>query len=205
MRHACVFGASCSKVDKAYLKAAYEAGALLADAGVGMVFGGGDTGLMGAAARGVKSKGGEVIGVIPEKLNQPGIAYPDCDALIVTPDMHARKAKMEALSFGFLALPGGFGTLEELLEVITLNQLGYLSAPVAILNTQGYYDALLAQLETCIVQDFTDSACRAIYHAADTPQDAVAWMLAADPADLPNKIKDAIEDDKRIRAQQTTN
>ncbi len=205
MRYVCVFGASCSKVDTAYLQAAHQAGALLAKAGVGMVFGGGNTGLMGAAARGVKSGGGKVIGVIPEKLNQPGIAYPDCDQLIVTPDMHARKARMEALSCGFLSLPGGFGTLEELLEVITLNQLGYLFAPVAILNTNGYYDPLLAQLETCISQDFTAPACRNIYRAASTPQEAVAWLLQAGPVDLPNKIKDAIEDDQRIRANQSAN
>ncbi|MEA5059412.1 MAG: TIGR00730 family Rossman fold protein [Candidatus Pelethousia sp.] len=203
MRHACVFGASCSKVDRAYLDAAYEAGALLAGAGVGMVFGGGNTGLMGAAARGVKSQGGEVIGVIPERLNQPGIAFADCDELIVTPDMHSRKAKMESLSFGFLALPGGFGTLEELLEVITLNQLGYLSTPVSILNTNGYYDALLTQLDTCIGQAFTDPACRGIYQAADTPAAAVAWLLRAIPVTLPNKIKDAIKDDKRIRENET--
>ena len=135
MRYACIFGASCPNVAKGYLDAAFAAGALLAERGLGMVFGGGNTGLMGAAARGVKSAGGRLIGVIPEKLNQPGIAYPHCDQLIVTPDMHTRKAKMEALSFGFLALPGGFGTLEELLEVITLNQLGYLQAPVVLLNT----------------------------------------------------------------------
>ena len=113
MRYACIFGASCPNVAKGYLEAAFETGALLSEHGLGMVFGGGNTGLMGAAARGVKSKGGRLIGVIPEKLNQPGIAYPHCDQLIVTPDMHTRKAKMEALSFGFLALPGGFGTLEE--------------------------------------------------------------------------------------------
>ena len=204
MRNVCIFAASSPLLEKRYIDAAYELGRCLASRGIGLVFGGGRTGLMGACARGVHSMGGRLTGVIPEKLNQPGIAYPDCDALIVTPDMHARKAKMEALSFGFLALPGGFGTLEELLEVITLNQLGYLSAPVAILNIQGYYDALLSQLETCVLQDFTDPACRPIYNAADTPQDGVTWLLAAGPADLPNKIKDAIKDDKRIRAQQTT-
>ena len=203
MRYACVFGASCSKVDRIYLDAAFQAGALLADAGVGMVFGGGNTGLMGAAARGVKSRGGAVIGVIPEKLNQPGIAFPDCDELIVTADMHSRKARMESLSFGFLALPGGFGTLEELLEVITLNQLGYLAAPVAILNTNGYYDSLLHQLDACIQKRFTDTACQAIYRAAGTPDAVVNWLLTASPAYLPNKIKDAIEDDKRIRTSQT--
>lgn len=204
MQYACVFGASCSKVDRAYLDAAFETGALLAEAGLGMVFGGGNTGLMGAAARGVKSRGGRVVGVIPEKLNQPGIAFAACDELIVTPDMHTRKAKMEALSMGFVALPGGFGTLEELLEVITLTQLGYLFAPVAILNTNGYYDCLLAQLETCIAQDFTAPACRGIYSAASTPAEAVARLLNAGPIQLPNKVKDAIDDDKRIRQSRPT-
>ncbi len=202
MRYACIFGASCPNVAKGYLEAAFETGALLSEHGLGMVFGGGNTGLMGAAARGVKSKGGRLIGVIPEKLNQPGIAYPHCDQLIVTPDMHTRKAKMEALSFGFLALPGGFGTLEELLEVITLNQLGYLQAPVVLLNTNGYYDQLLAQMDTCIAQDFTAPPCRGIYQAAPTPALAVEALCTARPPQLPNKIKDAIQDEERIRNQQ---
>ena len=192
MKNICVFGASCSNIDPAYIDAAYRAGSLLAEKNIGMVFGGGNTGLMGAAARGIHENGGRLIGVIPEKLNQPGIAYPDCDELIVTPDMHTRKATMEKLSEGFLALPGGYGTLEELMEVLTLNQLGYISAPVVILNTKGYYDKLIAQLNYCVEEGFTSSACLSIFAVADTPETAVEMLSNMRPAELPDKIRDAI-------------
>lgn len=192
MKNICVFGASCSNIDPAYMDAAYRAGSLLAEKNIGMVFGGGDTGLMGAAARGIHENGGRLIGVIPEKLNQPGIAYPNCDELIVTPDMHTRKATMEKLSEGFLALPGGYGTLEELMEVLTLNQLGYISAPVVILNTKGYYDKLIAQLNYCVEEGFTSSACLSIFAVADTPETAVEMLSNMRPAELPDKIRDAI-------------
>ena len=102
--------------------------------------------LHGLADRYVYMRGGRITGVIPEKLNRPGVAYPFCCQLIVTPAMHTRKARMEELSDGFIALPGGYGTLEELMEVLTLNQLGYISAPVVILNTSEYYSNLIAQL-----------------------------------------------------------
>ena len=127
MKNLCVFGASCSNIDSEFLNAAYTLGQVMAQRGIGLVFGGGNTGLMGAAARGVHDGGGRIIGVIPEKLNRPGVAYPFCGQLIVTPDMHTRKAKMEALSDGFIALPGGYGTLDELCEVITWAQeMGHL-------------------------------------------------------------------------------
>jgi len=192
VKNVCIFGASCSSIDPAYFDAAYRTGALLAERGIGMVFGGGDTGLMGAAARGVHENGGRLIGVIPEKLHQPGIAYPHCDELIVTPDMHTRKATMEKLSQGFIALPGGFGTFEELLEVLTLNQLGYIASPVVILNTRGYYDRLIDQLKYCVSEGFTSPACLSIFAVADTPEQAVGMISQMKPAELPDKIKDAV-------------
>lgn len=188
----CIFGASCSSIDPAYIDAAYRTGALLAERGIGMVFGGGGTGLMGAAARGVHENGGRLTGVIPEKLHQPGIAYPHCDELIVTPDMHTRKATMERLSQGFIALPGGYGTLEELLEVLTLNQLGYISSPVVILNTMGYYDKLIQQLKYCVSEGFTSTACLDIFAVADSPEQAVELIDTMQPPELPDKIKDAV-------------
>ena len=141
MQNVCIFAASSPKLARHYIDAAFALGAALAENGIGLVFGGGRTGLMGACARGVQAKGGRITGVIPKKLNVPGIAFEHCDELIVTEDMHTRKATMERLSGAYIALPGGIGTLEELLEVLTLNQLGYLSAPVVIFNQNGYYDA----------------------------------------------------------------
>ena len=151
---------------------------------------------MGACARGVQAKGGCITGVIPKKLNVPGIAFEHCDELIVTEDMHTRKATMERLSGAYIALPGGIGTLEELLEVLTLNQLGYLSAPVVIFNQNGYYDALIGQLRACVEQEFADASCLRLFAVADTPEEAVRALQAFELPELPNKIKDAIKYDK---------
>ncbi|MBQ2985457.1 MAG: TIGR00730 family Rossman fold protein [Clostridia bacterium] len=191
-KNVCIFGSAFSSIDPAYLEAAYRVGALLAERDIGMVFGGGNTGVMGAAARGIHENGGRLIGVIPEKLNQPGIAYPHCDELIVTADMHSRKATMEKLSCGFIAMPGGFGTLEELLEVLTLNQLGYISCPVVLLNTRGYYNRLIDQLKYCVAEGFIDPACMGIFAVADTPLEAVELTDSMQAAELPDKMKDAL-------------
>lgn len=197
MRRVCIFAASSATLDRVYTDAAFELGQLLAQNGLALVFGGGRTGLMGACARGVKSRGGSVTGVIPEKLNVPGIAYEGCDELLVTADMHERKATMERISGAFIALPGGMGTLEELMEVLTLNQLGYLSAPVVILNVAGFYDELLAQLHTFVARGFMDAACLSLFTGADTPQKAVEALLSFRAPRLPNKIRDAIEKNEK--------
>lgn len=197
MRRVCIFAASSATLDRVYTDAAFELGALFADHGIELVFGGGRTGLMGACARGVKSRGGRVTGVIPEKLNVAGIAFEGCDELIVTPDMHARKATMERISDAFVALPGGMGTLEELMEVLTLNQLGYLCAPVVILNLEGFYDALTAQLNTFVERGFMDERCLCLYTGASTPREALDKLLAFQAPQLPDKIRDAIENDEK--------
>ena len=196
MQNVCIFAASSPKLARHYIDAAFALGAALAENGIGLVFGGGRTGLMGACARGVQAKGGCITGVIPKKLNVPGIAFEHCDELIVTEDMHTRKATMERLSGAYIALPGGIGTLEELLEVLTLNQLGYLSAPVVIFNQNGYYDALIGQLRVCVEQEFADVSCLRLFAVADTPEEAVRALQAFELPELPNKIKDAIKYDK---------
>ena len=134
--------------------------------------------------------------MIPEKLNVPGIAFEHCNELIVTADMHTRKATMERLSDAYIALPGGIGTLEELLEVLTLNQLGYLRAPVVIFNQNGYYDALIRQLNTCVEQEFADQSCLSLYAVAESPAEAVQALSTFQLKELPNKIKDAIRYDR---------
>ena len=196
MQNVCIFAASSPKLAQQYCDAAYALGEALAKNGIGLVFGGGRTGLMGACARGVYAKGGRITGVIPEKLNVPGIAFEHCNELIVTADMHARKATMERLSDAYIALPGGIGTLEELLEVLTLNQLGYLRAPVVIFNQNGYYDALIRQLHTCVEQEFADQSCLSLYAVADSPEGAVHALTTFQLKELPNKIKDAIRYDR---------
>lgn len=193
MRRICIFAASSATLDQVYTDVAFELGTLFARNGFELVFGGGRTGLMGACARGVKGAGGCVTGVIPKKLNVPGIAYEECDELIVTADMHERKATMERISDAYVALPGGMGTLEELMEVLTLNQLGYLSSPVVLLNTEGFYDELLSQLNTFVVRGFMDEVCLSLFASANTPEEALEKLLRFTTPQLPDKIRDAID------------
>lgn len=193
MRNICVFGASSSRIDQKYIDCAADLGRLLAENGFGLVFGGGRVGLMGAVAKSVHAHGGHITGVIPEKLNQPGIAYEECDELIVTSTMHERKAAMEGMSSGFVVLPGGYGTLEELLEVLTLLQLGYFSAPVVLLNVDGYYDSLVSQLRACVDARFTHPAYLNLFRCAATAKEAMAYLLNYAPPDLPNKMEDALK------------
>lgn len=174
------------------MELARRLGELLARSGCGLVFGGGDSGLMGACARGVKQCGGRVVGVIPERLNRPGVAYPHCDELIQTPTMHQRKATMESMCSAFVALPGGFGTLEELLEVIVLKQLGYHSLPIVLVNHQGFFNGLMIQLDQCVQERFTDEIWRSLYHAAGSVEEAVAYLADYIPADMPDKTEEIV-------------
>lgn len=193
MKNICVFGASSNRIDQKYKDCAVELGSLLAQNGLGLVFGGGRLGLMGAVAKSVRAAGGHIIGVIPEKLNQPGIAYEACDELLVTATMHERKATMERLSSGFVVLPGGFGTLEEALEVITLAQLSYLSAPIVFLNVDGYYDPLVKQLALCVDEKFTNPAYMRLFRCAASAKEAIEQILNHTPPDLPDKMEDALK------------
>ena len=189
----CIFAASSPNIDDKYIAAAESFGRCLAEHGFDLIFGGGRTGLMGACARGVKAAGGKAIGVIPKKLNQPGIAFEHCDELIVTADMHERKATMERLSSAYIALPGGVGTLEELMEVLTLNQLGYIDAPVVIFNQDGFYDNLLAQFDALAKAGFMHTECLKLFSVAATPEEAIEKLIGFRKAKLPDKIKEAVK------------
>jgi uncharacterized protein (TIGR00730 family) len=138
----CVFCGSSDGDRPAYLESARATGTLLARRGIGVVYGGGRIGLMGALADAAVAGGAEVIGIIPEMLAAREVAHRSLTELHVVGSMHERKALMAAHSDAFLALPGGFGTLEELFEAVTWRQLGYHAKPCAVLNVEGYYDAL---------------------------------------------------------------
>ena len=138
----CVYGASSTTLDESYLNDAEKLGAAIAGHGFGLVFGGGVRGMMGAAARGAKSAGGRVIGVAPSFFKPQGVLYDGCDEFIYTETMRERKQKMEELSDGFIVMPGGIGTFEEFFEIFTLRQLGRHEKPIALLNTNGYYNSL---------------------------------------------------------------
>ena len=143
-RRVAVYCASSSEIDPVYVEAARDFGALLVERGYGLVFGGGRVGLMGVVADAVVAAGGETIGVIPHKLRDLEVAHQGLTELLVVDSMHARKTVMASMSDAFVALPGGFGTLDEIFEVTTWNQLGYHSKPAGLLNVNGYFDALAA-------------------------------------------------------------
>jgi uncharacterized protein (TIGR00730 family) len=147
MRRVCVYAGASSGADSAYEAAARNLGQLLAGSGIGLVYGGASIGLMGAVADGVLSAGGEAIGVIPVGLKRREIAHEALNELRTVDSMHERKAMMSELSDAFIALPGGLGTLDELLEAATWTQLGIHAKPCGLLNVGGYWDSLLAQLE----------------------------------------------------------
>lgn len=150
----CVFAASSRELAQAYYDAAFELGAELARRGHTMVFGGGTSGLMGAAACGVSSEGGGLIGVAPRFFDEPGILYEHCSELLFTETMSERKKLMEDLSDGFITLPGGIGTFEEFFEALTLKQLGRHAKAMAVLNVCGYYDSMEAMLQRAVDERF---------------------------------------------------
>ena len=147
-----VFCGSSMGVDPAFEKAAYQMGVQLAASGLRLVYGGAKVGLMGAVANGALDGGAEVIGVIPRFLSNVELAHKGLTELIVVESMHERKAKMAERSDGFIALPGGFGTLEEVFEILTWGQLALHQKPVGLLNTLGFYDHLLALLDHMVDQ-----------------------------------------------------
>ncbi len=144
MKRIAVYCGSATPADPRYIALASEVGATLAQRGMGVVYGGGRLGLMGAVAAGALAAGGEVIGVIPEALVNAEVSNHDCTTLHIVKDMHARKAAFTDLSDGFLTIPGGVGTMDELWEAVSWAQLGYHAKPVGLLNAFGFFDHLLA-------------------------------------------------------------
>lgn len=172
----CVYSSSSCSIDRRYFEVAEELGAVIALRGDTLLFGGGLIGLMGATAKAAHKHRGKVIGVIPKALNIKGVVYDCCDELIVTEGMRERKAVMDARSEAFVALPGGFGTLEEVLEIITLKQLKYHNKPVVILNTDGFYDRLLAQFKEIIGQKFAKPEAESLYYVTNDPNEALEYI-----------------------------
>ena len=154
MESICVFCGSSDSVSPDYLAAARQMGRVLADHGLRLIYGGGKTGLMGAVADGVLEVGGEAVGIIIPSMNTPALAYVNLTRMDVVPDMHARKARMHELSDGYIALPGGFGTFDELFETVTWAQTGAHEKPVGLLNVKNYYAPLLAALEHAVQEGF---------------------------------------------------
>ncbi|MCR9233054.1 MAG: TIGR00730 family Rossman fold protein [bacterium] len=165
----CVFCGSKSGSDPQYHESAQELGRLLAERNITLVYGGGSVGLMGIIADAVLAAGGKVIGVIPRQLATRELLHPGVEEMHVVEDMHTRKAKMAEFSDAFIAMPGGFGTLEELFEVVSWVQLGIYLKPIGLLNTSGFYDPLLNLVEHCIDTEFIKPKYRDLIIADDTP------------------------------------
>jgi uncharacterized protein (TIGR00730 family) len=164
MQSICVFCGSSDLVHEQYLAGARELGGTLARRGIRVVFGGGKTGLMGAVAEGALAAGGEVIGIIITTMNTSALAHSTLTSLEVTPTMHARKARMHELSDGFIALPGGFGTFDELFETVTWAQTGAHEKPIGLLNIRNYYAPLLAALDHAVAEGFIFPEHRQVLH-----------------------------------------
>jgi uncharacterized protein (TIGR00730 family) len=170
MKHICVYCGSSDRIPQVYLDDAYQMGVTLAKQGMILVYGAGSTGQMGAIADGALMAGGEVWGVIPKMFDTPQLAHKGLTRYEVVENIHARKARMIEISDGFIALPGGFGTYEELFEVITWAQIGLHRKPIGLLNTRGYYDPLLAMVSHADSEGFIYSEHRQLFTYADTPE-----------------------------------
>lgn len=152
----CIYGASSNKIDPSFMEKTEILGEKLAERGHGLVFGGGSNGLMGAAARGFAKKDGKIIGIAPSFFNVDGVLFDKCDQFIYPETMRKRKELMEQMSDAFIVTPGGIGTFDEFFEILTLKQLGLHSKPIAIFNVNGYFNNLIAALNSAIDTKFMD-------------------------------------------------
>ncbi|MDR3194269.1 MAG: TIGR00730 family Rossman fold protein [Tannerella sp.] len=175
----CIYCASSERIRPVYREAAEKLGRLLGKAGAGIINGAGSEGLMRAVSDAALEAGGRVTGVIPRFMVHSGWCHPGLTELIVVETMHERKQRMAELSDAAIALPGGFGTLEELLEIITWQQLGLYRHPVVILNTNGYYDPLLRMFQQAADEGFIPSGGASSRSVARTPEEAMEMILPA--------------------------
>ncbi len=183
----CVFCSSSDAVEDIYLEAADSMGKLIGEGGHSLVFGGGRVGLMGAVARAVHRSGGRVTGVIPEVMNRPGVPYQECDELVFTKTMAERKDRMVELADAFVALPGGFGTLEEISDVITRKQFDFVKVPLVAVSTRGFYEPLAALFERYYEKRFAKPAFRATCAFVGTPAEAMTYIAGYRPPGATSK------------------
>jgi uncharacterized protein (TIGR00730 family) len=181
MRRVCVYAGSNPGTDSAYAEGARALATTLAERGIGLVYGGGKVGLMGVLADTILQAGGEAIGVMPQALIDREIGHPRLTELKIVDSMHERKARMAELADAFVAVPGGIGTLEELIEVYTWSQLGIHQKACGVLNVNGYYDHLAAFLDHAVTQGFLRPQHRAVLTVADEPAELLDRLAAYEP------------------------
>jgi uncharacterized protein (TIGR00730 family) len=183
----CIFCSSSDAVNSVYKTAATQLGERMARRGDMLVYGGTDVGLMGAVARAVHQGGGHVVGIIPQVIHDLGLAYDMAHEIIVTPDLRERKRQMEERAAGFIVLPGGFGTLEEAIEVLTLKQLQIMNKPIVFLNTDDFYAPLLNLFNHFYDHQFAHPSHRVLYHVAPDVASVFAYLDAYQPETFETK------------------
>lgn len=186
----CVYCSSSDRVDPAYFETAKALGRLLGERKNALVYGGGNTGPMNALADAVKESGGRVLSVIPKIFDERGLTYKDSDEVVVTANLQERRITMIRDSDVFLALPGGFGTLEEIAENLTMRQLGLHSRPLCLLDVNGFWTPFLAFLDKIVEGKFAKPEHRAIVHVAKSPEEALEYLDRYAPVDVPDKWSD---------------
>lgn len=174
----CVYCSSSDRLDPRYSAAAEALGRELVARGWGLVYGGGKTGLMGAVARGTKKAGGRVVGVIPEFMKARELAFDEADELVTVITMRERKLLMETRADAFVTLPGGFGTLEEIMEILTLRQLDVVKKPCVFYNQDGFYDDLLRLFDRMLAEKFFKPSNMDLFRVATTIPDIFAQIEA---------------------------
>ncbi len=191
----CVYGAASDKINDRYKNAGKELGNKIAERGHGLVFGAGDNGLMGAVARGVYEKNGEIIGVSPKFFNVDGILFQNCTKLIYTDTMRERKKILEDSSDAFIIAPGGVGTLDEFFEILTLKQLQQHNKPMAIFNFDGYYDEILAWMRGAVKKEFISDITMDLYKVSDDIDEIIDYIESYTPKkEDVNRLRNLLEE-----------
>ena len=190
MKRICVFCGSRPGVQPAYRAAAEAVGVLFAERGIELVYGGGNVGLMGIVADACLAAGGRVVGVIPRALLEWEVGHEGLTRLEVVDSMHTRKARMAELADGFIALPGGLGTFEELFEILTWAQLGFHSKPIGLLNVEAYYQPLVQMMERGVAEGFMKAENRGLLLVEDNAQALLRTMGAYHPPAVGKRIRD---------------
>ena len=191
MKNICVYCSASDGIDEIYYKDALKIGELLGQNNYNLVYGGSDFGLMGTVSKSAKQNGANVYGVMPQKIyemiNHEGGS---CDNFVLTENMRDRKAKMDELSDGVIALAGGFGTLDEVIEIIDLKIIGYNTKPIVFLNTNNYYAKLFDFFEQIVKENFARKKSAKLFYLAQTPNEAIDYLKNYVPNEPPKSVED---------------
>ena len=191
----CLYGASSNEIDSVYINATEELGKLIGLKGHNLVYGGGASGLMGAAARGVKTGGGKIIGVAPDFFQVDGVLFPDCTEFIYTKTMRERKQIMEEKSDAFIVTPGGIGTFDEFFEILSLRQLGRHDKPIAVFNINGYFDSMKAMIDFAIKERFITESSGRLVKFYSNPLDIIEYFENYIPSEYDFEILKKVKKD----------